>query len=193
MKTEFVIISWMNNLSEAFKKIDTNFEDIRSLLNQHENKVVDMYRELSDSTKEVAIFSIEYQTKPVLFAYENAIKSIDVLIDIVKFITPIMFSVWIASFSINQLSETGDAVQWVLVGLIICMALLLWNRRRITKRHMKRYQIIFDRATESYLEGLEMRHKANKKAVDQLSSVVKQSEKKLAETQNSIHKVKTKL
>ena len=101
----------------------------------------------------VASFVSDYIIKPVLIELENKQKSIDVLIDILKFVIPINFTLLITSLSITALSK---ALIWLWVIFIVLLSLLLfiiYKRYKLTEKYIRIYKETHEFLTNNFQEN----------------------------------------
>jgi hypothetical protein len=175
----------MSNIKEIFDKMDKEHEQLSKELGEFDKEQIALYRDQAESTKEVVEFIANYKVKSLLFEYDNEIKSVDVVIDILKFIIPIAFSIWIASYSLQQLSRTTNFIIWVLSALIILMSITLWKRSSLTKKYIKLYKRNFESAKNRFHAVIDMKYKAR---VATLNSIQVRNERglKILEKQGKI-------
>ncbi len=76
----------------------------------------------------------------IRFKYENKLKNIDSVIDVVKILLPISGSLVIASISIPQLKISIYTTVLSFILFVILMFLLLWMRRRTNDSYISEYK-----------------------------------------------------
>lgn len=172
------------------KDIDEKTKYVRSEIDNIRKEQIRLYEAQAKDTEGVVNFLAEYKIKPLQFKYDNEIKSIDVLLDILKFIIPISFSVWIATYTVKELSKAANLSTYILVGLVIVMIIVIVWRYFQTKEYIRLFKKSYDVIISRYSASLDMKQTAKTQHVEWLSKRIDRNSDILEEIGVKLEKLK---
>jgi hypothetical protein len=148
-----IIYAQKYNMSEKPKDLSDYGEEIEKELENLIHEGVELNENLYKGHLTVISFMAEYTIKPLQLEYENNIKSIDVIIDILKFAIPINFTLIITSYSVAVLHRASGWLLGIFLGLIVLLLIFISKRHDLTKKYIFIYKKAHDLLYDAFRDG----------------------------------------
>ena len=127
----------VGNIRDYLEKINKEIYEFSKEGNEYNDKIIGYDRYF------ISMLS-EYIITPQTVEYENKQKSIDVIIDILKFLIPISFTLWITSLSLSILFHASTWLIIILLILILILIFSIYKRIQLTEKYISYYKVAYD-------------------------------------------------
>jgi hypothetical protein len=103
----------------------------------------------------------DYKLKPIIVEYENKQKFFDVIIDILKVIIPINFTLLLTSFSLAMLKQASVGILFTFSFGIFALIFTIYKRRKVTEKYISLYKSTCDELMDQFKELLKKLERVN--------------------------------
>jgi hypothetical protein len=139
-----------------FENISDYEKEVAKEIGTFSKDGIELYEKLYNADLSFLSVASEYLIKPVVLEHDSRQKSIDIALEILKFIIPFNFTLWLTSLSFTMLSHARIWLLISLIALVTILMYLIYMRFKLTDKYISVirgvYRIFLDFYIDNSLE-----------------------------------------